>query len=596
MKVPGTSTAFLSLAALLYATVTLAEPVQLNFNVGRPPQGAAAAILAKRDTAAMPIEDDGIFYMVEVAIGSDNQRTTLVVDTGSSDMWVISSDVVCICSECYPSSKRDNVFNPGNMYQMFNGAAKERVHGNGILFGLDQFENPGHRGHHGGRGHNRHHVAEGNVARPNGEKREFISSTLRSWITTTTCTLHGSFNTDTSDSFRENGTAPQFQINYADGTEAWGTWGRDRVSFGDISVANLSFAIGEYSSSDSGILGIGLPGLESTVSSGFQYLNLPAKLKADGIIQKSAYSIYLNTLEGKNGTVLFGGVDRSKYTGSLITLPMVNTYFTGSQVRSTIALKNITVSAGGLNFSVINNTYGVLLDTGATYSYVSESVLRGIGRSLGGILNTNGGFYLVDCPSDDAGTIDFDFNGIVIQVPLSDLTVPYSRDTCALTIFARSTSNYFTLGNNFLRSAYVVFDLEDEEISIARVNHGSTPDIVEISNNIPGATRALGYSSTSIVSSFSTEEGFGTLTYATVSASLSNTRSTASSSSVSRTAWDARTTTTMIVPRTTGSTSGSSATDSGTALSSGEAGAGLAAMVSSGMTKLVLGFLMSVLT
>ncbi|KAG7195126.1 Aspartyl protease [Scheffersomyces spartinae] len=467
-----------ALAIMLAATATLADPIQMNFKVGKPPAGEAVNYLLRRTPEEMPIEHQGSFYMVELEIGSDNQNTTLLIDTGSSDMWVIASDVVCICLECYSQTKRDIAFNPGQIIKHYS---KERLDGYGPLYGLANLR-----------------PSPTTTDSPNLDKR--ASSTI-SYITRDTCTLYGSFDTGTSDSFKENSSVSPFYIAYADGSEAKGVWGTDKVSFGGVSIEDLSFAIGEYSSSNVGVLGIGLMGLEST---SYEYLNLPAKMKSEGLIKKNAYSVYLNTPGGK-GSVLFGGVDRSKYEGELQTFPMVNTYSNRPQIRLTMALSGLSISVGNNNVSVMDNSYGVLLDTGSTYSYVSSSVLRNIAETLGADYSYKAGAYLLNCPTEDAGTINFDFNGFTLEIPIANFVAPYTRNTCILTLLSKSSSNYFTFGGNFMRSAYCVFDLDDLEISLAKVSHGTNEDIVEIESTIPGAVKAAGYSSTLIASSFKIE-------------------------------------------------------------------------------------------
>ena len=46
------------------------------------------------------------------------------------------------------------------------------------------------------------------------------------------------------------------------------------------------------------------------------------------------------------------------------------------------------------------------------------------------------------------------------------------------------------LGDTFLRSAYVVYDIANNEISLAQTDFGSTrsDDVLEISGTVPGAT------------------------------------------------------------------------------------------------------------
>lgn len=108
-----------------------------------------------------------------------------------------------------------------------------------------------------------------------------------------------------------------------DGSGAAGDYVTDTFSIGGTTLDKLQFGIGFTSSSSEGILGIGYQINEVQVGRAGKaaYNNLPAQLVADGAIQSSAFSLWLNDLSASTGSILFGGVDTSKYHGSLETLP-----------------------------------------------------------------------------------------------------------------------------------------------------------------------------------------------------------------------------------------------------------------------------------
>ncbi|CAM9010217.1 unnamed protein product [Wickerhamomyces anomalus] len=70
-----------------------------------------------------------------------------------------------------------------------------------------------------------------------------------------------------------------------------------------------------------------------------------------------------------------------------------------------------------------------------------------------------------------------------------------SNDVCFLKIVSL-TDDIIILGDIFLSSAYIVYDLEDQEISIAQANHSSEEDIEPIVTSVPSATKATAFSST----------------------------------------------------------------------------------------------------
>ncbi len=100
-------------------------------------------------------------------------------------------------------------------------------------------------------------------------------------------------------------------------------------------------------------------------------------------------------------------------------------------------------------------------------------------------------------------TIDFIFSGIQISVPFNEVVLPspYAdgsslqfEDGTAACVFGilPSGSSYSVLGDTFLRSAYVVYDLDNNQISLAQTNFNSTTDnIKEIErgpHGVPDAT------------------------------------------------------------------------------------------------------------
>ncbi|KAG0668474.1 hypothetical protein C6P45_004634 [Maudiozyma exigua] len=374
------------------------------------------------------------FYSVSLEIGTPAQNITVLVDTGSSDLWVSNSD------NPYCQSNYD------------------------------------------------------------------INSGI-SFTNTINCEEYGTFDPSASSSWSSNSTI--FNINYGDTTFARGVW--------DLNVTGLSFAVANRSNSTVGVLGIGLPGLEVTYTGAgtgrsYQYDNFPLVLKRSGAIESNVYSLYLNDSDSSHGTVLFGAVDHSKYEGSLNTIPLVNTLKANgfqSAVQFDVTLQGIgmTFENGTSDKTLTTTKIPALLDSGTTLTYLPDSIVSVIAKQIGVSFSSRLGYYTIPCPETSSKTAEmldstqlvFDFGGFYINATLKDFLVRASETTCLLGIVPQ-TAHSALLGDSFLSNAYVVYDLENKEISLAQAKYDSnTPNIEVVSSgasSIPSATRAPLYSQT----------------------------------------------------------------------------------------------------
>lgn len=333
----------------------------------------------KRDDATLTIQNAQTFYLADIYLGSNKQHVEVLVDTGSSDLWVVAKGATCE-----------------------DGAA---------------------------------------------------------------CTSYGTYDKSSSSTFKSLGTT--FQIEYVDGTTSTGTWSKETLTFGSESVTGLQFGDVSTTSSDIGVLGISVEAQESTNN---EYPNLPVLLKNQGIIDKNAYSLYLNSADAASGSVLFGAIDNAKYSGSLVSLPQ------SSSGSLSVKLNSITYNSKTTSVST-----SVVLDSGTTLTYLPSSIVSALGKAVGGTYSSSGGYYQISCDQPSNKYFTYNFNGVSIQVPLSDLAISltYSDGTasgsCALGVLP--SSDYYILGDNFLRSAYVYYDLDDATISIAQVKYTTAEDI-----------------------------------------------------------------------------------------------------------------------
>ncbi|RYP54593.1 hypothetical protein DL768_000653 [Monosporascus sp. mg162] len=292
-----------------------------------------------------------------------------------------------------------------------------------------------------------------------------------------------------------------FNISYVDGSGASGDYASDTISIGDTILEDFQFGIGYSSTSNQGILGIGYPVNEVQVGRAQMepYENLPAKMVSAGWIQSSAYSLWLNDLDANSGNILFGGVDTERYVGPLYTLPIQTKGGVCSDFK-------ITLTSLVLGDEVIADdaALAVLLDSGSSLTYLPETWVREIYSQVGAQYDSGNGAAYVPCSlAGSSDTLDFTFSEPRISVAMDELvldiytaygtrpTFSNGADACLFGI-APAGAGTKVLGDTFLRSAYVVYDLDGNEISLAQTNFNATRSSVqEITGPgaVPGATR-----------------------------------------------------------------------------------------------------------
>ncbi|KAJ9641980.1 hypothetical protein H2201_004515 [Coniosporium apollinis] len=309
------------------------------------------------------------------------------------------------------------------------------------------------------------------------------------------CAVSGVYNANDSSTYEYINSL--FNISYVDGSGASGDYVADTFRFGGEELPGLQFGIGYTSSSSEAILGIGYTINEVAVNRAGQepYPNLPQLLVNQGLIQTNAYSLWLNDLDASTGNILFGGVDTAKYVGTLQTLPIIP--YQGQIYAEFIIALTALGTNGNTNSLISSAQVPVLLDSGSTLMYLPNDVVSTIYSELNAEYNSQQGAAFVDCAlANSDATIDFTFSGPTIRVPMNELVIvagySRSRPICILGI-APAGDGTAVLGDTFLRSAYVVYDLQNNEISIAPTNFNSTEsNVLEIARGAEGVPDATG--------------------------------------------------------------------------------------------------------
>lgn len=232
------------------------------------------------------------------------------------------------------------------------------------------------------------------------------------------------------------------------------TYVADDIALSDsASMKKVQFGVATSSQEQfAGILGIGY-------GNGFniKYNNFVDELALQNVTKTKSFSVALGSKDEGQGVVVFGGVDTSKFTGTLAPLPIIPASKSPDGVaRYWVTLKSIThTGQGGNSASLAGKAMPVFLDTGATLTLLPPDVTKAMATALNATGMDLNGFYTVDCGlAKMNGTIDFAFEGVTIRVPYNEILreMKTQPPMCYLGVMA---SNMFVLlGDTFLRSAY----------------------------------------------------------------------------------------------------------------------------------------------
>lgn len=273
-------------------------------------------------------------------------------------------------------------------------------------------------------------------------------------------------------------------------------------------MTNVQFGVATSSVDEfSGILGIGYGNGFTT-----DYPNFVDQLALQNQTAVKAFSVGLGSKTEQEGAIVFGGVDTSKFSGKLATLPIVPAADSPDGVpRYWVSMNNLSLTPpSGSTKTYANTSIDVFFDTGATLTLLPQALADAIGKDFGSSGAGSDGYYTVDCGLNDlAGTVNFAFNGVTIKVPYSEFireTTTSLGTTCVLGITA--SDSFTLLGDTFMRSAYgassslsllrgfhdllltisvAVFDLVNNEIHLQQYNNcGSTPAAVTNASQFSG--------------------------------------------------------------------------------------------------------------
>jgi hypothetical protein len=321
-------------------------------------------------------------------------------------------------------------------------------------------------------------------------------------------------------------TIDPFRNKYLDGTTIEGRGVKTSLDIGDqhmqerigsFEIASQYLGIANESAQCTGILGVGYLDKETSEKGGSLLQNLRAK----EIIQTEAYSLFPQN-PGWGGTVHFGAIDRAKFYGNLTRLSLNPD--SRERSRPMINITRITTHSGNQDdkkFDDFAADIPAVLDIGSVLTYlptgdVEKLLDRFIDEFGPSTVLTQGRdieTLVVPCRwRTSLRYVDFTFTSVTIQLNSKQLVkrVPGADDACIFGIASTThTEGQSILGYTFLRSAYAVFDLSNDEVHLAQYKNSSIVEIHDIDKDgVPYSTeKAANRDSSATVPSESNDDG-----------------------------------------------------------------------------------------
>ncbi|KAF3925924.1 Candidapepsin-1 [Dactylellina cionopaga] len=364
------------------------------------------------------LQNKGILYLANVSVGTPPQPMQLQIDTASSDIWVLSNSV----SACYNAADYD--------------------------------------------------------------------------LWTSHCS-YGSFDPSASETFKLVGQ-DRFSIIYADGTSAEGDYAEDTFTVGGATVTGMQIGVAMRANLSYGIMGVGFEADQASVSPGGmgQYQGMLSDMVSEGLIRSKAFSLWLDDLASDTGSLLFGGIDTARFVGNLTSIPIEKTATQVAPLAFAIPLTSVAFSDGKSHVNITSKYLPatVILDSGSSLTFLPHSIAWSIANQTGAKISHELGLFIIDCnyPTENS-YVKYSFSYVMdIRVPMSELILPLTKysggiateedgsDICALGIVS-SPGDINLFGDTFLRSAYVVYDLDNQRVAMAQTEFNPVgQEIVEI--------------------------------------------------------------------------------------------------------------------
>jgi len=254
-------------------------------------------------------------------------------------------------------------------------------------------------------------------------------------------------------------TPYSYNISYGDGTWGSGPIVADTVSIGGLIIHDQQILDITQSGLDLSSYGAGISGLVGLMPSS-PVLNAVPPLSTifkDKLLDMNVFSVYLapSLKQNQGGSFLFGGIDSTKFEGSLNYVPIS----TASGVREGMWYVDADNAFAGDTPVSGYTTSPWLFDTGTSFIAVPTSFAEAFHANIpGSTYSSMDGIYILPCQGTK--TFGVSFNGIKYEVPYSDYVAAAGGGSSLCVSLVMPLGNYemYILGDPFLRQVYSVYD------------------------------------------------------------------------------------------------------------------------------------------
>ncbi|CAM4831894.1 unnamed protein product [Rotaria magnacalcarata] len=283
-----------------------------------------------------------------------------------------------------------------------------------------------------------------------------------------TCGQKAKYNSSSSKTSQANGAL--LEITYGDDSYVNGIFINDTVTIESLPVLNQAFAeamnmSGFSSSAFDGVLGLAYPSLGT-----LGQLPVFYNMWQQGLIPHPCFSFYFNPNPDAypGGELIFGGVDSTRYSGSITYVDVV--------IR---AYWEFMMNSVKVTDKIICTKCRAILDTGTTLIVGPSSQIALLNRAIGATYDPGSGLYIIDCHTrllSNFPDVEFSIGNITfILSVLQYLLIVNDGDTqICYTIFQgvnlHDNHGYliWILGDYFLSRFYSIYNVNSNQVGLAK--------------------------------------------------------------------------------------------------------------------------------
>ncbi|KXJ95124.1 aspartic peptidase domain-containing protein [Microdochium bolleyi] len=215
-----------------------------------------------------------------------------------------------------------------------------------------------------------------------------------------------------------------------------------------------------------GILGLSFGNVSNPKA--LPYANFVDQLYLQGATKSRAFSVALGSQNLNDGGVLvLGGIDTGKFSGSLVTLPVLGPQLGESIPRYWVQLESLGSTINGQTKKYSNSAFPVVIDTGSTLCSLPSAIIQQMVQDTNAKIDSQGDVVVRCSIATSNNHFNFVFAGMTISIPWSDFIYPVSGSRSECVLGVTPSDSVVLLGDSFIRSAYIVFDQDHMQLSIA---------------------------------------------------------------------------------------------------------------------------------